>query len=183
MKKNIIIIFLISFFHPLHAEILEISVFWNQAKCSAGCNELLRKNFGKLQEIESIEMKPAEGSASIKWKPNAPFSYRLIKNQMQLSGISLDYIHARVRGKASLSGKTLKLLSIGDGTIFHLVSPLSTRGSPNPQFIEPTKQLVDAVMNEAKEDKVLVIEGLLYRPHRSPPLNLIVEKIQVERKM
>ncbi len=170
----------------LFAEILQVSVFWGSTSCNPKCAELLEKNFKKMPQVEEVAVNPAAGSALFKWKAGSPFSYKIIKSQLQMAGVGVDTIRIRVRGQAVEDGKWIRFTSLGDKTTFSLISsmphmPTKFTNLPNPAFLVLSPELKESILKDAADNKIIVIEGPLYRPHRSPPLYLIVEKIQVEK--
>jgi hypothetical protein len=171
----------------IQAEVLEVSLIWNSDLCNEKCTELLKKQFGKAKEIESFTMNSSSGTASIKWNPQFPFSYQIVKSHLQMVGVGLSQMRVRVRGKALLQGERVALLSEGDNTLFFLISPV--RASPGEYTATPAGVLVDLatdlkqkILTTAAEGKVIVVEGPLYQGHRSPPLHLIVSRLQIEKK-
>src|SRR5690606_29331883 len=130
---------------------------------------------------------PSAGVAVIKWSPDAPFSYHLIKTNMQMVGAGVNEIRVRVRGKATVQGNYISLVSQGDNSRFVLISPIMPTPdalivNPNPYMRDLDPKLQQRILRESSEGKIMVIEGPLYQPARSPPLQLIVERIQVEKK-
>ena len=191
MQRNPFLIFVVALLfsasYDLNAEILQVTVTWNSGVCDPKCSNLLGEKFKKMKQVEEVSVNPSSGVAVIKWKPDAQFSYHLIKTNMQMVGVGVNEIRVRVRGKARGQGKNVSLVSLEDNTSFILVSPIMPNPDslilyPNPYLRELDPKLREKILLEAKEDKVMVIEGPLYQPARSPPLQLVVERIQIEKK-
>lgn len=186
-SKFLIFIALILLSPPLHAEVLEVFVSWNSFSCRERCAELLRERFEKMPQVESVAMNASAGNARLKWNPLSPFSYQVVKAQLQRVGVGLNELRVRVRGRGVQSGKGVALVSLGDSTRFTLISPLRTRpekyvARPDGSKLDLSPSLQDKVLIAAQEDKAIVVEGPLYQPHRSPPLYLIVSRLQIEKK-
>jgi hypothetical protein len=186
-------ILLFSFFAattlPLVAEVERITVTWNNVMCNVQCGELIARRFGAMKELEKVEVNPSTGVANLKWNSKFTFSYVPIKTTMQMVGAGIDDVRVRVRGKAKEEGRDVVFYSIGDNTRFLLASPIRPDPRrqvvfPNPTLMQLDPDLRERIMTDAKQDKVLVIEGPLYKPWWSPPLPLmiVIERIQVEKK-
>lgn len=171
----------------MFAEIDKITVTWNNAACTVKCGELIEKNLSEIKELDHANVTPSTGSANLKWKPGAHFSYTPIKVAMQMVGVGVNEVRMRVRGVVKEEGKDVVLYSLGDNTRFLIVSPLRPELtqpiiSPHPSLRELSPQLRNRILPDAKQGKIMVIEGPLYKPVRSPPLMIVVERIQIEKK-
>lgn len=175
-------------FQPiLQSEILEIEVSWNSTKCNKSCADLLQKKFENMRQIESVSVNPSSGVAKIKWNTKSPFTYQAIKTQMQMVGVAINAMRVRIRGNAMAQGNRVILTSIGDNTRFTLLSPIKVERNkyttlPNASLLKLSDELTEKILSEAKLGKVIVIEGPIYQGSRSPPLNLIVNRLQIEKK-
>ncbi len=175
-------------FQPnLKGEILEVEVTWNSTKCNPSCAELLKERFQKMKQVESVSVNPQSGIAKLKWGTKSPFTYQTVKTQMQMVGIGINAMRVRVRGKAMAQGDRVILTSTGDNTRFTLLSPIKVKEDqyttlPNASFLKLSDELTEKILSEAKLGKTLVIEGPLYQGSRSPPIHLIVNRLQIEKK-
>ena len=181
------LILLASIVSPLNGEVERITVSWNSAICNAHCAELIEKNFMNLQELDQVNVDPGRGVANLRWNPETPFSYAPIRTSMAMVGAKINDIRVRVRGVVREEGKDVALYSLGDNTRFLLVSPIRPQPHrqtvlPHPSLRELDPGLRDRILVDAEQDKIMVIEGPLYKPSRSPPLMIVIERIQVEKK-
>ncbi|NGX42899.1 MAG: hypothetical protein K940chlam7_01187, partial [Chlamydiae bacterium] len=170
-----------------YSEVLEVRITWSSTACNEDCAKLLSKQFMKIKQVEKVSTNPVTGVTVLNWKPKQPFSYYPIKTTMQVVGVGVNDIRVRVRGKVKEQGRSVVLFSEQDNTRFVLVSPIVPdperyTTKPNPYLRELTPNVRERILKEAENDKILVIEGPLNRPARSPPLQLVVERIQVEKK-
>lgn len=170
----------------IQAEILDVNITWNSYLCTQSCSEILYRQFQKIRGVEQIRINEAAGTASLIWKPDAPFSYQMVKVPMQMAGVGVNDIRVSVRGRVREQGRQVALISEGDNTRFVLVSPIMPSKrmyttKPNPYFRELAPNLRDRILRDAEQDKIMVVEGPLYRPARSPPLQIVVQSIRVER--
>jgi hypothetical protein len=191
MSKKALYLFFFLFpllnFHPLNGEVESVTISWNTVMCNPKCAQLIEKRFKELKEIAEVNVNPGNGVAKLKWKPDSQFSYITVKRVMQMVGAGVNDIHVRVRGKVRAEGKKIVLYSLGDNTRFQLVSPIQPEISrpvvpPNPALMELTPTLREKILEDADQDKIMVIEGPLYRPWNTPFLVVIVERLQVEKK-
>ncbi|MFQ5729280.1 MAG: hypothetical protein ACE5GN_02850 [Waddliaceae bacterium] len=171
----------------VQAEVLEVVVIWNSISCNEKCAQILAKSFQKMKQVQEVRVNPTSGITILKWKPKSAFSYYPIKSTMQMIGVGVNDIRVKVRGKAKEQGNEVALFSLEDNTRFVLVSPITPLPedytvNPNPYDRSLSSDLRERILQEVKQDKVLVIEGPLYQPAKSPPLQLVVERIQIEKK-
>jgi hypothetical protein len=145
----------------------------------------LEKEFRKVPGIREFYLNQGGGSAVINWRENYPFSFSDINVPMRLVGLSVRDIHIRVRGTLSHDANSVMLTSIGDNSRFQLLNPvISTPGQQAPVFNlaarqltpELRQQLLDA---EAKK-AVVVIQGQIFMPGRSPAMQIVVGSLKLE---
>ena len=183
--KKIFILFL--FFAPfsLRSEIQTITVQWTSALCQPSCIKGLTKEFKKIKSLADLTIGP--NTAVLYWKPTAPFSYYTVDRAMQMIGLSINQISIKVQGKISHTKTKVTLISSGDKTRFDLYGTIQ----PNPlQYTEKyniashplSLSLRTQLLEIEKNDSLVTIEGPLFEPDRSPPLQLIVEKISVQKQ-
>lgn len=171
----------------VHAEVEKATVSWNPVMCTANCAKLIESKFSQLKEVEEVTQNVSQGKTTLKWNPNAPFSYLTIKRTMQMIGAGVDFIHLRVRGKIRAEGNKVVLYSTGDNTRFELVSAqmpsLSQPTVPaNPALMKLDPRLRDTILADSDGNKTVVIEGPLYRPWNTAAMILIVQRMQVEKQ-
>ena len=190
-NKKLISIFLVSALclttKGLFSEVQQVTITWNNVACNQKCAEVIEKNFRKMNQVQKVKVAFATGTTELEWKPKSPFSFQAVKMAMQMSGVGINDLRVKVRGKAKEKGGKIALVSLEDNTPFILISPIDPKPEqyttkPNPYFRELTPDLRERILQEIKEDKILVIEGPLYQPGSSPPLQLIVERILIEKK-
>lgn len=175
----------LTFVNAAHAEVSDVIITWTAATCQPGCDKLLSQQFGKIYGIATFDINRAAGQANIQWKPNLPFAYYPINAAMRMIGPHINTIRLKVRGKIQHTQDNIKLISEGDGTLFYLISAVN----PAPNQYAPTRsvynralsldvrqQLLDAEANK----QMVVIDGPLFEPYRSPPLFLVIEHLSVE---
>lgn len=167
----------------LSAEIERITVKWRSAACLQGCVNLLGDRFGRIPALDNYTLDQSQGQAELQWKPNIPFNLTAINNAMSYVGLAFEALRMRVRGTIQVEQKTISLISLGDGTAFILLSPISpeiTRQNITENIVthaltpELHSQLVDAATN----NQIAVVEGPLFQSERAPPLYLIAERIR-----
>jgi len=171
----------------LEAEITDVIVTWRAASCRSGCDKLLMQQFGKVYGIYSTDINLNAGQANIKWKPNVAFSFQPLDTAMRLVGPHINNVRLKVRGNIRHDPKNVKLISEGDGTEFYLLSPVT----PVANQYTPTTSIYNRELNPEVRDQLLdaeakklnvIIEGPLFQPYRSPPLQLVIERINLEEK-
>jgi len=167
-------------------EILDVNISWNSYQCVQNCPQILYRNFSQIRGVAEVNISSTAGAARLRWKPGFPFSYSMVKVPMQMAGVGVNEIRVRVRGQVLEQGRETVLISEGDNTRFVLVSPIMPSRrlyttTPNPYYRELSPDLRDRIIRESEQGKLLVVEGPLFRPARSPPLQIIVQNIRVER--
>lgn len=184
-QKFLYSLFILLFVSSLQAEIEQISFTWRAAECQAGCDTLLKKELGKIYGVSEVQVDLAAGQATLKWKPNVAFSFYPINTAIRMVGPHMRNLRAKVRGKIKHDTNNVKLISEGDSTEFYLINPVIPVAN---QYVEThsvfnrsltpdlKKQLIDS---EAKK-QIVTIEGPIFEPYRSPPLQLVVENLSFE---
>lgn len=192
MKKIISLFSFLAFFLVLNnfaqAEIINVTVRWTPASCIASCIKTVESVFKNANYIAEVEIDPGTGQATLKWKPNAPFSYQSVKRPMQMAGIGIQYLRIKVRGKIKHDAQTVRLVSTGDNTTFVLLdivvpnpSQYVELNNPQNRYLSPAQR--QKLLQAESEGKLATIEGPLFEPHRTPPLpflQLITEKMTFE---
>lgn len=177
----------------LNAEVEEVTINWlNPVACQQSCISGLEKRFLTIQGVESVQMNQPNGLATLKWKPNVPFSFTPINWALRYVGVREQYVRVKVRGtinitKTSVNSETYNLISNGDKTKFELINRINpNQNEYSPQYSTYNRTVsgdLQTSLQKAQKDKsVVVINGTLFEPQRSPPdpLRIIVDQIQVE---
>lgn len=170
------------------AEVETVKVSWYQpVACLESCVKALENRFLRIPGVESAEMNQADGIATLKWKPNVPFSFLPINYALRYIGVREQNVWVKARGTISIQGDTYALISQGDGTRFVLLNrvPVNNTNYSN-QYNTQNRGLSDEQKQKltaaAKQKSSVTIEGLLFMPERSPPdpLQLIIGSLQIE---
>jgi hypothetical protein len=168
---------------PLRAEIETFTIKWTSMLCLQSCNELLYSEFLKMPSVADVIMDPGAGTAIIRWKPEAPFTYAAIGAVMSKVGLAIQDMRVKVRGTI-IPGPNPILVSLGDQTQFVLLGPIEPSRTDftitaNPQAHALSPQLREQLTQAGNEQKMVIIEGPIFEPERSPPLKMIVQNIQI----
>lgn len=172
-------------------EIEKVTAIWSAwhfdlAACKGGCAQIIHQQLMRLPGAAEVLVKEAEGRAEIRWKPGVPFSYGPLDNAMRIAGPAIDTVRLRVRGMITHDARNVFLMSIGDNTRFYLLGPLvpsttqmviSENVATHPLTVTLRSDLLQAQQNH----QVVTIEGPLLLPEQSPPLYLIVERLQIAK--
>ncbi len=169
-------------YSSLQAEIISLVVKWTGPLCGGECIKLLDREFRKISGIQEFVISGQAGQITIKWKPYASFTFQPVNVAMELVGLSINDIRIKVRGKLRHDARTVTLVSEGDNTLFDLLNPVVPQ--PSGQAAEfnlgarALKPDLRARLLQAEADGMTTtIEGLLFMPERSPPLELVVEQL------
>jgi len=171
----------------LKADIQKVTITWTQGLCVDNCPKNLEVQLRKVPGVSDIQINGLSARADISWKPNMYFSYKAVEAAMSMIGLSINDIRVKVRGSLTHDDVVVWLVSTGDGTRFMLLSPMQTSLTQYSEFynVESHKlnpDMRDRLLQAELNDAVVTIEGPLFSPERSPPLTLIIEKLQVEVK-
>jgi hypothetical protein len=167
------------------AEIQRVNVQWTAQLCQDSCVRGLRDQFLRQSGVADADINQSAGQATLRWKPNVPFTYTAIQNAMSMIGLHINTLRVMAKGRISHDSNSVRLTSGGDGTVFVLLGLIQ----PSPtQYVQKynvaTHQLNDDMrdylLQFEQSDQEVSIDGPLFEPWRSPPmaLQLIVEKIQ-----
>lgn len=172
---------------PLQSEVQEVKIMWRAAECPPGCASMLATEFGKIYGVAEVNINQPAGEALLKWKPKVPFSFAPINTAMRMIGPRFHNLRVKVRGKIHHNMNITKIVSEGDGTEFYLLNPVipvagqyvETHSPFNRQLTPDTlKKLLDA----ENKKQITIIEGPLFEPFRSPPLQLVIENLNFEEE-
>jgi hypothetical protein len=180
--------------NPLQAEIQSLIVRWNPTYCSTACAMNLQMQFSRVFSASKVEFNAQAGEAVLYWKPYAVFTYQQIAAAMNMVGYRAYDIRLRVRGTISHDRTNFYLTSIGDNTVFTLMSPANSvsnqmstpyynQSSPYASYYNiPNQQAVQDLRNQLllgeQSGQLVVIEGPLYEPWRYINMNLVIEQMQ-----
>lgn len=172
----------------LNAEVEQVVIKWNPIPCKNECPKLLQDRLQKAKGVSTVEVHAAEGWASIVWDKNIPFSFVPLNWALRYVGVREKYLRVKVRGKVRGSGANYSIISEGDGTNFVLfnravpVDPPQYVNLFNPSNRILSQDIIDKLEQAKKGNQVVVIDGPIFMPERSPPdpLRLVVENISVD---
>jgi len=129
-------------------------------------------------------MEGASSQATLRWRPNKPFSFQKIDYAMRYVGVRLMQVFVTLRGTIQHAEKNAAIVSIGDNTPFLLLSPTDivsgeAAALQNIQSYKLKPEVREQLMIAEHQFKIVSLEGLLLLPERGPPLYLIVQKINI----
>lgn len=173
-------------FSPLSGEIKEISLFWNPVICNQKCGNILGQKLQQMPGVEEMNLNAGAGTATLKWKEKLPFSYHSLKFTLQSVGVGQSNVRVKARGTVTIQGNKVSFFSKDDNTRFVLISPLAPQPGqytprPNAALMTLNEGVKNQLIEPAKQGKIMVVEGPLYQPWNSPPLWLMLEKVQIEK--
>lgn len=168
------------------AEIESVVVTWRPGSCTLNCPKLLEEKFKKIQGIDQLSVDLAGSQAVIKWKKNARFSYSEFNTALRIVGLSMMDIRLRVRGTLQHTPNTVTLTSLGDGTRFELLNPLTADitnigGKNNREARRLTPELYQKFLDAQSRGLVAIVEGPLFMPWRNPN-DLVAEQVTIVNK-
>lgn len=171
---------------PLQSEVKRIEITWNALKCQNSCIEQIETAFKAIKEVKNFKMIPVEGTASMNWDTNAPFSYDPFRYASAAVGITIDTMRLVVAGTLSHEGEAFYLTSHPDGTKLQLLGPIRTEGDRyiivnNTGNYAFSPQQREELLNFELHDSQVVVSGPMYLPYYKPNI-LIMEKIQLEKR-
>jgi hypothetical protein len=170
---------------PLKAEILNLTVKWTGPLCETSCMEQLSREFKKIPGIQSFVISAPAGQINIVWKPNASFMFKPIDNAMMMVGLTINDIRVKVKGKLRHDTRSVTLISDGDNTRFNLLNPIVPQPGQAAEFNLAARALTpplwQRLVDGEAEKLTATIEGLLFMPERSPPLQLVVEQLNFSK--
>lgn len=189
MLKMLAKIFILSFALtlPLQAEIQKVTIKWTSALCAGPCVKELYHYFSLVPGVADVQIDQPGGQAIVRWKPNVPFTYQSMDTVTRLVGLYQNEIRVRVQGQVSHNLNNFRITSLGDGTTFNLLAPVTpSRTQYVEENNEETRQLSQEMKNQLLEaqqnNQMVTIEGPLFLPERSPPMQIIIESFKVEER-
>ena len=167
------------------AEILKVIVRIRSENCNAGCFELLKKNLKRVNGVTQVNISPASGSIELSWDPNQPFSYYAVNAGLQMVGVGLINMGIKASGIIEQQGKNVVLRSTPDNTKFILISPQTPNVNQYTAVTSPALQglspdLKASILEKAKPNKIVTVEGNIFRWYAPPPLYLVVDRLTFE---
>jgi hypothetical protein len=167
------------------AEIEKVTISWVPGLCKTTCIAGLEIKLREITQVADLKITPDQGQAELRWKPYTPFTVRPIFAAMSFLGLSINEIRLRVRGTLQHDSIIVTITSMGDDTKFVLLSPVTPYSHEQaPQYsifsrglaLDTREKLLDA---EA-QNLVATIEGPLFFPERSPPYQLVIERMKFD---
>jgi len=186
MKIYVLVLFTALFSQfSLFANIQTVTLRWTAGQCSSSCIRGLTDQYNKLAGVSSVQMDQNAGQAILTWRPNVIFSYPQLQAATAMIGIFLQEIRMRVTGTITHDDQNFALISIGDGTTFQLLGPLTPSSSgmtiiANPATHPLPPYLQEQLLTAENNQQIVTVEGPLFEAHRSPPLYLIAGSVSVE---
>ena len=172
-------------FSSLSADVQQVTIRWDANICTPSCIKDLQKRLGEVRGIEKLAVTAT--SASFSWKSGAPFSFRAVDAGMRYVGVRMRDIFVTVDGTLSHDDEKVYLRSINDGTSFTLLSPLQfapnqAAAQKNIESHTLTPELRKRLIEAEEAEMVATIQGPLFQPYASPPLNLIIAEMKLTEK-
>jgi len=169
---------------PLFADLPLIRLQYQQGVEFPSSYALLEKQLKAIPQILDVQLDQNTAVASIRWKPNVPFSFSQINLASRSAGANLDNVLVTVRGTVEEVGTSYQIRSLGDNTIFKLLGPYETgpgqvaaRETTQGRKLTPEqKQKLQAAQ---AENLVITVTGSLLNPTRYLELYLDIEKISL----
>ena len=184
--KSFILLMIGFVYIPLFGEIQHVIITWTPMECQAKCLEGLNTQFAKIQGVSEVSINQSAGQVTLKWKPNIPFSFSPVNIAMEMIGLTINDIRISVHGTLRHDPTHVSLTSIGDNTRFDLLNPVTPETSRQAaQFnigargLKP--ELRQKLLEGESNHQEATIEGPLFMPERSPPLELVVDKLQFSK--
>jgi hypothetical protein len=170
----------------LNAEIEEVVLVWQAPLCQEACVKELNRQLSRVRGVAAIDINQGAGRATLKWQPDVPFSFQPLNMATRFVGIRVNDLGLKVRGRIKGSAQSLQLVSEKDGTVFNLLNPIlpntnqyNTRNSVFNRQLTP--EVAAQLLETAKKQQIITIEGQLFEPFRSPPNNLVVVRITIPK--
>lgn len=172
----------------LTAEVEQVTLKWNPIPCTHECPRLLQDRLAKAKGVASVEMHAEMGNAVMVWDKKIPFSFVPLNWALRYVGVREKGLFVKVSGYLKGAGAQWTLTSRGDNTVFVLfnravpVNPPQYINLYNPTNRVLTPDLVAKLEEAKRSNQVVVIEGPIFMPERSPPdpLRLVVDNVSVE---
>lgn len=174
------------FYATLAAEIEQVVLTWQAPLCQDACVRELNRQLSRIRGVAAVDVNQGAGNATLKWQPDAPFSFQPINMATRFVGIRINDIGLKVRGRIAGTAQNLQLISEKDNTVFYLYNPIlpntnqyNTRNSLYNRQLSP--EVAAQLLETVKKRQLVTIEGQLFEPFRSPPNNLVVVRITIPK--
>jgi hypothetical protein len=172
----------------LQAEVEQVILTWNPIPCNYACPKNLQDRLQKAKGVASVDMQASDGRAIMVWDTHIPFSFVPLNFALRYVGVREKSLRVKVSGYVHGSGANYSITSRGDNTNFVLFNRAVPANPPQyNNLYNPTNRVLSkdqiAKLEDAKKGKqVVVIEGPIFMPERSPPdpLQLVIENISIE---
>lgn len=173
---------------PLSAEIQQVMITWAPQICQAPCAAGLQKYLSEIPEVAHADINQANGSATLTWKSDKPYSFSPINFATRVIGIPhILTARIRVRGTITHSQNTFHIISVGDNTAIQLLSPIQPQtGQYTIQHSLDTHNLApetkEKLLELEREKKVVIIEGPIFEAVRLTYPAMIIQSIKNDEK-
>lgn len=169
---------------PLQSEVEKAVLKWNPGYCTESCLKNLTRRLQSMHDVAEVKMEGESSQATLRWKPNKPFSFQAIDYTMRYVGVRMMQVFVTVRGTILHADKNASIVSIGDNTPFLLLSPTDIKAGQaaalqNIQSYKLKPEMRNKLILAEQQYKVVTIEGLLLLPERGPPLYMIIQNISI----
>ena len=159
------------------------TLHWTADLCPEACRHTLEQQLLSLRGVDRVQL--AANSATVHWQQPVHFSVRGLKRALQAVGLGFNRLEVEVTGQIQKRQGHLWLVVPGGGPSFILALPPSdavAATKPHPTLL-PLNEPTDPLLKEALVDSTPVrVEGRLYRPLRSSPFILLIERLSSEEQ-
>lgn len=172
----------------LQAEVSMVIITWAPQVCQEACGRGLHKYLSEIPQVADVAIDLNGGSATLKWKPNQPYSFVPIDFATRVIGIPrILTARMRVRGTVQHNQDVFNLISIGDNTAIRLLSPIQPQ--PGRYVIQTsidnhklTEEMKEKLLEIESKQELVTVEGPIFEPVRSLFPAVIIEYIKAEKK-
>lgn len=170
-----------------HAEIQRIIVHWQGPACTPSCVALLTQKLQGISGVASVTVTPAAQTAELSWNSLYPFNYLRLKWAVKSVHPGVVDIRVVVRGVIQFQNNQFWIVSIGDNTMFTLIGPPIVPPGAQSQYYSPyysqpsnplSVPMQQALLSGMQQQRVALVQGLLYSPEGGSGNLLIVENVQ-----
>lgn len=182
----------VSFLNPLVAEIETVVLKWDQGFCSRSCALGLERQLTAIRDVAEVKLDAPQDQATLRWKPNARFAFDPIDRATRQIGVPFgsdtNEIMITVRGTIRHTNREVTLISIGDGTVFTILSPPSSATGQsailnNIQTLTLSPDTRRELILAEEEFKIVTISGPLFQPERSPPNFIVAQQVNIPKSL
>lgn len=182
---KLLMMFILCYEVLLHGDVQEITIKWNAFTCDNYCVPRIESSLKGIRQINNLHIDGPSGAATMGWDPNYPFAYEPFYYAMSLTGVSINDLRMKVRGRIVSDPNDFYLISSGDLARFLLIGPIRVqkdryvpKNIASHGFDAATKmQLYHAQDNDLE----VTVTGPLYLPTQYPR-TLVAEQIKIDTR-